>query len=259
MLIDAILLGAGDGNRCRHLPLATSPQTQISPSLPKQFQLLGQYPVFVYSLIALKSIQNVRQVILVVAPDYSQLVLNMLDEVKHLAFPFAIKVLDGGATRFESSKNAILYLNSEQEEPPIRVLIHDACRPYFSKDFIQRIQNKLLDRSYGAWVPVIPESDTLKKVTPQHQVVETLDRDQIVRVQTPQIFEFQLIRSLMLKTQDNPKINFLDDASLCEYYGIPVGTFKGDFRNLKLTYSFEHSLLQTLIAQNGHESVLADT
>jgi hypothetical protein len=95
---------------------------------------------------------------------------------------------------------------------------------------------------------VIPVVDTLKRVKDQ-QVVETVDRSLVHRVQTPQIFEFTLIRSLMDRIKDLAELNFTDDASLCEYYGIPVGVFKGDVRNIKLTYDFEIETLQGVLAE----------
>ncbi len=79
------------------------------------------------------------------------------------------------------------------------------------------------------------------------RVVETVDRGMVQRVQTPQVFEFTVIRSLVEKVKEAPELNFTDDASLCEYYGIPVGVFEGDVRNLKLTYGFELDTLRTML------------
>src|SRR5207245_2854481 len=95
-----------------------------------------------------------------------------------------------------------------------------------------------------AWIPVVPVTETLKRVENQ-QVVETVDRSQVQRVQTPQIFEYTVIRSLMEQARDLKGTLFTDDASLCEYYGIPVGTFEGDVQNLKLTYQFELETLRS--------------
>jgi 2-C-methyl-D-erythritol 4-phosphate cytidylyltransferase len=158
-----------------------------------------------------------------------------------------IRVIAGGERRQDSSRLALGALE-ETQPSPTRVLIHDACRPYISDELAGQIKNSLYDRAYGAWVPVIPVMDTLKKVKDQ-QVVETVDRSLVHRVQTPQIFEFTLIRSLMDRIKDLKELNFTDDASLCEYYGIPVGVFKGDVRNIKLTYDFELETLHGVLAE----------
>jgi len=95
-------------------------------------------------------------------------------------------------------------------------------------------------------VPVVPVVETLKRIE-QERVVETLDRQVIHRVQTPQIFEYTVIRGLSEKVRQNRELQFTDDASLCEYYGIPVGAFEGDLRNIKLTYEFELAALKQFI------------
>ena len=66
-----------------------------------------------------------------------------------------------------------------------------------------------MDRSYGAWIPVVPVVDTLKKIE-NHQVIETIDREVIQRVQTPQIFEYELIRSLSQQVSAQTHLNFTD-------------------------------------------------
>ena len=100
--------------------------------------------------------------------------------------------------------------------------------------------------SFGAWIPVVPVVETLKRVE-DHRVVETVDRSLVHRVQTPQIFEYTVIRSLMERIKEGSEPTFTDDASLCEYYGIPVGVFDGDVRNIKLTYDFEFEALRQML------------
>jgi 2-C-methyl-D-erythritol 4-phosphate cytidylyltransferase/2-C-methyl-D-erythritol 2,4-cyclodiphosphate synthase len=94
--------------------------------------------------------------------------------------------------------------------------------------------------------------ETLKRVEDQ-RVVETVDRGLVQRVQTPQVFEFTVIRSLVEKVKESPELNFTDDASLCEYYGIPVGVFDGDVRNIKLTYGFELDTLRSVLVETAKE------
>lgn len=239
--IDAILLGGGLGTR-----FAETSQTTKS-ELPKQFHLLGGVPVFIHCLQAFVDMGLFRQVI-ITSPKFH--IKTAEDQIlKYLRNPNGIKirVIAGGERRQDSSRLALEALE-ELQPSPTRILIHDACRPYISDELASQIKACLFDRAYGAWVPVIPVVDTLKKVKDQ-QVVETVDRSLVHRVQTPQIFEFTLIRSLMDRIKDLAELNFTDDASLCEYYGIPVGVFKGDVRNIKLTYDFEIETLQGVLAE----------
>jgi 2-C-methyl-D-erythritol 4-phosphate cytidylyltransferase len=242
MLIqDAILLGGGVGTRFAE----TIGRDQ---TLPKQFHLLDDKPVFIHALNSLLGLGIFRQII-VTAPKYH---LRLAEEqIEKYALNIAripIRVIAGGNRRQDSSRLALESLE-EIGPAPTRVLIHDACRPFLSETLLSSIQNCLRDRAYGAWVPVIPVVDTLKRVQ-NHQVVETVDRSIIQRVQTPQIFEYTVIRSLVERVKSFPELNFTDDASLCEYYGIPVGVFEGDVKNIKLTYDFEFETLRQIVAEN---------
>jgi 2-C-methyl-D-erythritol 4-phosphate cytidylyltransferase / 2-C-methyl-D-erythritol 2,4-cyclodiphosphate synthase len=233
--MDGIVLGGGSGSRF----LASS---ELPSRLPKQFQKLGAAPVLVHAVRSLFSMDCLRQV-LVTAPASLQ---EETEEILHSYLPelkARIRVITGGAQRQDSSR---LALEALDQDAPARVLIHDGCRPFLSTGFLARIRERLLDRSYGAWIPVVPITETLKRVENQ-LVLETVDRSKIVRVQTPQIFEYGVIRSLVEQAKALEGALFTDDASLCEYYGIPVGTFEGDVRNLKLTYQFELETLRSFL------------
>lgn len=244
-VIDAILLGGGVGRRFSEAP-AEGPTTT-----PKQFVSLGGEPVWIHALKRLCRVEGLRQVVFTVPTDYLRVAQNQLREF-YPECPVPVRIIIGGERRQDSSRNALEALE-QTSPPPTRVLIHDACRPYLSDKFLQRIQEAGIDRSYGAWIPVVPVVETLKKVE-NHQVLETVDRSAVQRVQTPQIFEFSVIRSLVEKTRSLSDLNFTDDASLCEYYGIPVGTFEGDVRNIKLTYDFEMSALESMLQKNPEKA-----
>lgn len=247
--IDAILLGGGAGRRFAQAPGGSN-------SLPKQFQMLGNAPVFIHALRALIQLDCLRQVLVMVPKAYLGLAREQLSDYMGDC-PVPINVSPGGDRRQDSSRLALEIL--ERSLPlPTRVLIHDACRPMLPQDFIARIKASLIDRSYGAWIPGVPIVDTLKKVE-NHQVTETVDRSIVQRVQTPQVFEYGVIRSLAEKTKDLGNIDFTDDAALCEYYGIPVGVFEGDVRNLKLTYDFELRAMQSMMTDEKDAACALDS
>ena len=227
--LDAILLGGGLGKRF---------------GSPKQFQTLGNSPVFIHALRGFLDMDCFRQIVLAFPESHLDQAREMIDSLIPPQNKSIIRVIAGGNRRQDSSCLALAAIE-EMTPLPTRVLIHDACRPFLSRDFLERVKGSLLDRAYGAWVPVVPVVDTLKKVE-KNQVIETVDRETVQRVQTPQIFEYAVIRSLAEKAK-RMQINFTDDASLCEYYGIPVGTFEGDVRNIKLTYDFELETLKRML------------
>lgn len=241
--IDAILLGGGIGRRFSDSAPLDLTSEASSPQL-KQFVVLGDLPVWIHALQGLAQMEGLRQVVFAVPTEQIPLAQKQLHQY-FADCPLPVRIIPGGDRRQDSSRNALEALEMISP-PPTRVLIHDACRPYLSEEFMARLKVAAYDRSYGAWIPVVPVIETLKKVE-NHQVMETVDRSAVQRVQTPQIFEYSVIRSLVEKTRGLTDLNFTDDASLCEYYGIPVGTFEGDVRNIKLTFDFELDALKHML------------
>lgn len=249
MILDAILLGGGLGERF------SGPGDK--KEMPKQFQLLGNVPVFIHAIRGLSSLGCLRQVIFTVPKPYLTVAQEMLDA--HLeTSTVPIRVIKGGKRRQDSARLALELIEAQSAPPPTRVLIHDAARPFLSKAFLSRLRERLMDRSYGAWVPVTPVTETLKRVENQ-RIVETIDRQTVQRSQTPQIFEYTVIRSLAERARDIPDVDFTDDASICEYFGIPVGVFEGDVHNIKLTYQFELETLQSFITWGAAPEKKADS
>lgn len=247
--LDAVLLGGGTGNR-----FSRGPGSRGS-SPPKQFALIGEVPVFIHSLKSLLSLGDLRQVVITMPQSYIGLAEEYLGQHVSGVNKTVIRIVPGGNRRQDSTHLALEAL-AELSPDPTRVLIHDACRPFLPQEFMNRTKKYLLDRAYGAWIPVVPVTETLKKVENQ-QVATTLDRSEIFTVQTPQAFEYPVIRSLHEEVQKMPDQLFTDDASICEYFGIPVGVFDGDPRNIKLTYQFELQTLKTIMELPAEETPCA--
>lgn len=241
-LTDAILLGAGSGTRF-------SRSERSSNQLPKQFQQLGAYPVFIWALLSLIENLKLRRVVIVVAPEH----LNTAHQLVNKYLPFSkgiqIEFVSGGNQRQDSSMKGIEAI-SNNDSPPDFVLIHDACRPFIGPVILNELKAKISSRTGKAWIPVVPVTETLKKVR-NHKVLETVDRTELFRVQTPQLFEFSLISTLFQKLINQAKLKFTDDASVLEHFGLEVGTFPGDERNIKLTYEFESEIIHHHLKNEG--------
>lgn len=237
---DAILLGAGLGVRFS--------ETGSNSNLPKQFQALEKTPVLFYALKALLKTGRFRQIMVALPKEHIATFQKQLGEQLTPGERSTVRFVAGGKRRQDSSALALQALE-ETGSAPDRVIIHDACRPILAPTFLERLLKAVDDRSYGAWIPVIPVVDTLKRVENQ-EVIETVDRNMIHRVQTPQVFEYSVIKDLVEKTKGDEKLMFTDDAALCEYFGIPVGVFAGDVRNFKLTYDFEMETLRQIVRDN---------
>lgn len=236
LISDAVLLGGGVGKRFS--------ESRTDLALPKQFELLEGIPVFVHALKSLESTGQFRTFVLVFPEAFLETARKALEAHVSPELSKRCVLVAGGEQRQDSSRRGLRALET-QDPLPTRVIIHDACRPFLSREFLERMEDALEDRSYGAWIPTVPVVETIKSVRSK-QVVETVDRSSLHRVQTPQIFEYGVLRSLFESLENDPNLQFTDDASICEYYGIPVGVFGGDERNIKLTYGFEMEMLRIL-------------
>ena len=132
--------------------------------------------------------------------------------------------VDGGATRSASVRCGLALVPDDAEV----VVVHDAARPLASPALFDAVIGAVRDGAAAA-VPALPASDTLKRVDGEH-VVETIDRAQLVAVQTPQAFRAAALRAAHARADDAT-----DDAALVEQAGEKVLVVPGDARNIKIT------------------------
>ncbi len=145
-----------------------------------------------------------------------------------LKHPKLLAAVDGGPTRQDSVANALAAL---AKQPPARVLIHDAARPFVSSDLIDRVLGAL--SSEIAVVPALPVTNSLKRVD-GGRVMGTVLREGVRAVETPQGFVFDTILAAHRRAADQGRFA-TDDAALVEWMGERVGVVDGDPANVKLT------------------------
>jgi 2-C-methyl-D-erythritol 4-phosphate cytidylyltransferase / 2-C-methyl-D-erythritol 2,4-cyclodiphosphate synthase len=135
----------------------------------------------------------------------------------------------GGATRQISVRAG---LESLEKERPRIVLIHDAARPFTSSALISRA---IAAGAGGAAIPGLGLTDTIKEVDADGCVVDTLDRNRLRAVQTPQAFLYDGLLEAHRRAFAAGRDDFTDDAALAEWAGIAVTVFEGEAGNMKLT------------------------
>ncbi len=136
----------------------------------------------------------------------------------------------GGVTRQASVRAGLEALAGEN---PAFVLVHDAARPLASPALLERALAAA--RESGAAIPVLPVSDTIKRVNAAGRIIETVARDALRAVQTPQGFAFSPLLDAHRRAAREGRDDFTDDAALMEWAGATVTTFPGEAGNLKLT------------------------
>lgn len=168
---------------------------------------------------------DVAQVLLVISPEDRELVERRYSA--NLMF-MDIKLVDGGAERFESVANALTKLKPEIDH----VAVHDAVRPCASPSIIDGVFGAAV--KHGAALPGIAVADTLKRVDPNFLVTATVARDGLYQAQTPQAFRRDWLEEAYAK-RSSLGTTITDDAQLVEAIVHPVRVVPGSPFNLKIT------------------------
>jgi 2-C-methyl-D-erythritol 4-phosphate cytidylyltransferase/2-C-methyl-D-erythritol 2,4-cyclodiphosphate synthase len=212
--IAALIVAAGRGRR-------------FGTSTPKQYQKLAGKSVLRHSLESFANHPKINAIKVVIHPDYIEsyneaaIGLNLLPPA------------NGGEARQDSVRLGLL---SIQDEEPDIVLIHDGARPFVDDEIIDAAINALSDDIDGA-IPAIQVTDTLKKAIKQNGealpiIEDTIDRENLWSVQTPQAFKFNILLDAHLKTAGE---QLTDDAAVIEKFGSKVALSKGKEENFKIT------------------------
>jgi 2-C-methyl-D-erythritol 4-phosphate cytidylyltransferase len=206
----AVLAAAGSGDR-------------LGADRPKAFARLGDEPLLAQSLKRLDDSDWVEFIVVAAPPGWEEPTILLAEE---LGCSKVSACVAGGATRGESVARAL----AEVPEDAAVVLVHDAARPLVSDEVIERVVAALSDGWDGA-VPALPLPDTIKRVDGD-RVVETLRRDELRAVQTPQAFVASVLREAYAKGDPAAAS---DCSSLVEARGGRVRVVDGDPKLIKIT------------------------
>ena len=212
MSVWAVLVAAGRGER-------------LGEDKPKAFARLGELPMLAEPLRRLDESAWVDGIVVVAPPEWEEPAILLAEE---LGASKVSACVPGGATRTESVRAGV----AEVPEDAAVILVHDAARPLVTDEVIERVISALGEGFDGA-IPGLAVSDTVKRVR-DGVVVETVARDELVRVQTPQGFVAPVLRDA-LERASNSLLQATDCAALVEAAGGRVTVVAGDERLLKVT------------------------
>ncbi len=214
----AVLVSAGSGKRFGD-----------ESESAKQYQLLNGSPVYTWGLKCLLEHPKIGSVVLVVAEGLeADIKVDINKWIKNDRGK--LSVTTGGATRQASVFNGLKLL-SQQASPPDAVLIHDAARPFITATIIDDVI-KCVEKEQACTVGTAV-SDTVKRVE-DHIIGETVDRTNLVAVQTPQAARFlELFKAHQLAEADGWVTT--DDAAIMEKAGYKVSVVLSTKWNIKIT------------------------
>lgn len=228
--ITAIVLAAGQGKR-------------MNSAVAKQFLQLQGKPVVYYCLKAFEE-SNVDDIILVTGRDEVEYCEK--DIVKRYGFRKVSRVIEGGRERYDS-----VYQGLRFSEAPDYVLIHDGARPFIGVELINDIIRQIV--SEKACIVGTPVKETIKVVNDKKIIVDTPDRRTLWSAQTPQAFEYALIKEaydLLYQDENKNRSVITDDAMVYEsYLRRPVKVVQGDYNNIKLTTPEDLILAEAILKQ----------
>ena len=222
--ITALILAAGTGQR-------------MHTDIPKQFIKINGKPLFIYSVERFLQVADV--VIVVTAKEQLPTCEDLLREA---GLSERVRVTEGGGERFESSYKGLLAAKKEGAE---LVLIHDAARANISEDVIRRVLSET--ETHGAAVAAVPMKDTVKRADGDGFVKETLQREELWSIQTPQGFLTDLILSAYEKmgVSNMKALGVTDDSMVMEKaLQRPVKLVMGDYDNIKVTTPSDLLIIQ---------------
>ena len=232
--IAVILVAAGRGSRA-------------GEGLPKQYRDIGGRPLLARTLDAFLAVPEVDAILTVIHPDDA-----LLFEVarQRTAPATACRILPptpGAESRQTSTLAGLRALAARPGPAPDIVLIHDAARPFASRQLIARAIAAA--RQHGAAVPVLALTDTIKQVSADGAVLTTVDRASLRAAQTPQAFAFGLILGAHEAAAARGETDLTDDAAIAEAAGHRVAIFAGEAGNMKITTPGDFAKAEAALAR----------
>ena len=227
MKIAAVIPVAGSGKR-------------FAGTIPKQFLKIAERPVLAITLEKILAVNQIHNVVLVCAKNART---QVEDLVSHLVeFTNRGTIVEGGKERQDSVYHGLESLSKDTDI----VLVHDGVRPLITDSILK--ESIRVAKEDGACVAAVPVKDTIKRVR-NHTVIETLRRDELWQIQTPQTARYEW---LWQAHTDARKENYYttDEAALLEWKKYPVKIIPGDYNNIKITTPEDLKFANLLFKEN---------
>lgn len=210
----AIVLSAGRGSR-------------MKSEIQKQYLDMDGKPVIYYSLKQFEEFPDIDEVVLVTGE--TEIAYCREQIVEKYGLKKVKKIVAGGKERYHS-----VYHGLRMVENCNYVFIHDGARPFLDQTILERVLAAV--RQYRACVVGMPVKDTIKIADKDQFAVQTPDRSSLWMVQTPQVFEYDLIRDAYTRLMEAEITGVTDDAMVLEkMWGMQVKLVEGSYQNIKIT------------------------
>ncbi|MBD5405759.1 2-C-methyl-D-erythritol 4-phosphate cytidylyltransferase [bacterium] len=213
----AIILAGGIGSRMGNV------------NLPKQFLKIGDIPIIIMTLQNILKTKLFDKTIIAIHKDWVDFLKELLNRFK--IDSSKINIVIGGKERLDSIENVLYKIKNNTNKDDI-VVICDAARPFITKDMLNNSIIKA--QQYDVAIATIPAKDTMV-ISENNIVIDIPNRNNMFNVQTPESFKFGLLYDAMKTLTAQERQSITCSSQICEKKGIPIHSFSGDERNIKIT------------------------
>ena len=229
MKVAAIIPVAGSGKR-------------FTGAEPKQFLEIAGQPVVAITLKNILAVHQINIVVVICAKSAHNQIIKITSSIA--GFSNRGMIVEGGKERQDSVFNGLKALSDDTEI----VLVHDGVRPLISGKILSN-SIRVAGRE-GACVAAVRVKDTIKRVK-DGLVVETLNRDELWQIQTPQTARYEWLMAAHISARE---YNFYstDEAALLVWIGFPVRVIPGDYNNIKITTPEDMEIARLLFKESLH-------
>ena len=234
-MVFAAVLGGGIGSR-------------MGAEKPKQYIEVGGKPILVRSVEKFACRADLACVLVLVPQDWVSYTEDLLAEYNVSGGDVPVVVLSGGATRNDTLRNAISYLEANYPLDESSVFVtHDAVRPFLTQKMID--DNIAAVEAYGACGTCIPSTDTIVVSDDGTLIADIPDRSRLHQMQTPQSFRPLKLKALMDSLTPEEEATLTDGCKIYLLKGEPVAMVPGAVTNLKITYPSDLAFAESFAAE----------
>jgi len=230
MTISAVVVAGGLGRRMKN-------------SIPKQFLKLGNKPIITHTIEKIVSIPLINEIIAVLPEtDFELRAHELKKTLPHVSFKAIVK---GGKERQDSVLNGFQSCSTKSSI----IIIHDAVRPFFDPKAINNGVAMIKENICDGVIYAIPVTDTIKLTGKNEFIIRTVERENLFRAQTPQIFKKSILDKAF-KNAYSKKLYFTDDAAMIEAIKGKIRIIEGSETNIKITSEKDLKIAEYLLKQN---------
>lgn len=233
MSVALLIASAGQGRR-------------MGKNIKKQYLKIKSVPLLTRTINSFASCSNFFEQIVLLIPegDHEYVENNILPGAAD-DLCSKIELTAGGNSRRETVQKGLEELRTDIDY----VVIHDGARPFVKCDLMEEVIEEVKNKKAVTVGTAV--KDTIKIQNKSGLVEETLDRDKLIAVQTPQAFSCEII--IKAHNEINKTMRASDDACLVEKLGYKVSVVRGSYDNIKITTPFDLKVAELLLAEKEGE------